>query len=317
MRALIKNIPRPEAVAAMISLSVGVTLLIVKFTAYFITESTAIYSDAVESIANVLGSSAALFALAVAHRPADEEHPWGHGKIEFLSAWFEGGLIFLAAIFIVIRTVDALWTGQLVKEQSLDYGLLLVVLAMLVNCIVGIMLIRTGKKRGSMTLEADGKHLLSDVVTSAGVLTALVIVKFTGWKYLDPITALAMAGYIGWMGARLMRKAAAGLMDEQNPEAAQSVRKILEAHVGPNGAPPRICSYHNLRHRYNGRYLWVDFHVTIPEDTTIRDAHAVASAIEHEIEQRFDEADATAHVEDCKNKSCSHDERRTALAQPS
>ena len=306
MLRVIQHIPKSEATAAMISLGVGVTLLIVKFTAYFITGSTAIYSDAVESIANVLGSAVAFYALAVAHRPADKDHPWGHGKIEFLSAGFEGGLILLAAVFIVIRTVDALWTGQLLREQALSFGLLLLVFAMVVNGVVGLMLIRTGKKQGSMTLEADGKHLLSDVVTSAGVLTALVIIKFTGWKYLDPMTALLMAGYIGWMGTRLVRKAASGLMDEQNVEHEKRIRAILDAHVDPNGLPPRICSYHNLRHRRNGRYLWVDFHVNVPAQTPIRDAHALASAIEHEIEQSFGEADATAHVEDCKDKACSH-----------
>lgn len=305
MRRMIQHIPKAEATAAIISLSVGVTLLIVKFTAYLITESTAIYSDAVESIANVLGSAVAFYALAVAHRPADKDHPWGHGKIEFLSAWFEGGLILLAAVFIVMRTVDALWTGNLLREQGLDYGLLLVVLAMLVNGVVGLMLLRIGKKRGSMTLEADGKHLLSDVVTSAGVLTSLVIIKFTGWKYLDPITALLMAGYIGWMGTRLVKKASSGLMDEQNPEQDRRIRGILDAHVGPNGAPPRICGYHKLRHRHNGRYLWVDFHVNVPGQTTIKNAHAVASTIEREIEQAFGEANATAHVEDCEDQACS------------
>ena len=292
--------------AALISLTVGVSLLVVKFTAYFITESTAIYSDAVESIANVLGSAVAFYALSVAHRPADEDHPWGHGKVEFLSAGFEGGLILLAAVFIVIRTADALWTGKLLREQSLDYGLLLVVFAMLVNGGVGLMLLRTGRKRGSMILEADGKHLLSDVITSAGVLIALVIVKLTGWKYLDPIAALAMAGYIGWMGTRLIRKAASGLMDEQNPEHDRRVRAILDAHVGPGGLTPRICSYHKLRHRRNGRYLWVDFHVNVPAQTTIKEAHALASAIEREIEQAFGEARATTHVEDCKDQGCPH-----------
>ncbi|MBN1858454.1 cation transporter [Candidatus Bipolaricaulota bacterium] len=303
---MIGHIPKSEATAAMISLGVGVTLLIVKFAAYFITESTAIYSDAVESIANVLGSAVAFYALVVAHRPADKDHPWGHGKIEFLSAGFEGGLILLAALFIVIRTLDALRTGELLREQALDYGLLLLVLAMVVNGVVGLLLLRTGKRRGSMTLEADGKHLLSDVVTSAGVLLALVIVRLTGWKYLDPITALLMAGYIGWMGTRLVRKAASGLMDEQDIEHEKRIRAILDAHVGPNGLPPQVCSYHNLRHRSNGRFLWVDFHVNVPGQTPIKDAHAIASAIEHQIEQAFNEADATAHVEDCVDKTCSH-----------
>lgn len=302
---MIGRIPKPEATAALISLGVGVTLLIVKFTAYFITESTAIYSDAVESIANVLASAVAFYALAVAHRPADQDHPWGHGKVEFLSAWFEGGMILLAGVFIVIRTLDALWTGELVREQALDYGLLLVVLAMAVNCAVGLLLIRTGRRQGSMTLEADGKHLLSDVITSAGVLTSLVIVKFTGWRYLDPIAALLMAAYIGWMGISLVRRAASGLMDRQNVQHDQRIRAILDAHVGPRGQFPQICSYHHLRHRHNGRYLWVDFHIRLPGETALKDAHARASAIEHEIEQVFGEADATAHIEDCKDPGCS------------
>jgi cation diffusion facilitator family transporter len=260
----------------------------------------------VESIANVLGSAVALYALIVAHRPADVDHPWGHGKVEFLSAWFEGGLIILAAGFIVLRTVDALLTGQLLREQHLSLGLLLLVFAMAVNGGVGLMLLRTGRKRGSMTLEADGKHLLSDVVTSAGVLTALLIVKLTGWKYLDPITALAVAGYIGWMGTRLVKKASSGLMDEQNVEQDRRFRSILDAHVGPHGLQPHICSYHNLRHRHTGRYLWVDFHINVPGETTLREAHAIATSIEREIEQAFGESDATAHVEDCRHPTCWH-----------
>jgi len=258
----------------------------------------------VESIANVLGSAVAFYSLIVAHRPADEGHPWGHGKIEFLSASFEGGLILLAAVFIVIRTVEALSTGVLLREQALNYGLLLILIAMIVNGVVGLLLIRTGRKRGSMTLEADGKHLLSDVITSAGVLVSLVIVRITGWKYLDPITALLMAGYIGCTGARLMRKAASGLMDEQNVEHDRRVRAILDAHTGSGGRRPWLCGYHHLRHRQNGRYLWVDFHVKVPGCTTIKDAHAIASAIEHEIEQSLGEADATAHLEDCTDEGC-------------
>lgn len=288
----------------MISLGVGISLLIIKFTAYFITKSSAIYSDAVESIANVLGSSVALYALMVAHRPADKEHPWGHGKVEFLSASFEGGLILLAAIFIVIRTVDALWTGDLLREQALDSGLLLILLAAVVNGVVGLMLLRTGRKHGSMTLEADGRHLLSDVITSTAVLIALVVVKFTGWTYLDPITALIMAGYIGWMGIRLIRKASSGLMDEQDVDHDRQVRQIIEPHVGIEGKPPRICGYHNLRHRRNGRYVWIDFHINVPGQTPIKQAHAIASTIEHEIESGFEQADATAHVEDCEAPSC-------------
>jgi cation diffusion facilitator family transporter len=282
------------------------TLLLIKFAAYFITESMAIFSDAVESIANVLGSAAAFYALCVAHRPADRCHPWGHGKIEFLSAWFEGGLILLAAVLILFRTADALWAGPRLRAQALGTGLVLIVLAALVNGAVGLLLIRTGKARGSLTLEADGRHLLSDSATSAAILLALVLVKWTGWTVIDPLTALAMAGYIGWMGAHLMRRAAAGLMDEQDTGHDQRIREVIERHVGPGGAPPRICGYHMLRHRRNGRYLWVDFHITLPGSTPISSAHAAASAIEQEVQAAFGEAAATAHVEDCRVPGCRH-----------
>lgn len=304
MPSITHHIPKSEAQAATISLVVGITLLIIKFSAYFITESTAIFSDAVESIANVLGSTVAFYSLVVAHRPADKEHPWGHGKIEFLSAWFEGGLILMAAVFILIRTLDALWTGELLREQSLDTGLILVVLAMLVNAGVGLLLMRVGKRRNSMTLEADGKHLISDAVTSVGVLLALVIVRITGWKYLDPIAAILMAGYIAWLGSSLVRKASAGLMDKQDAPTQRRLEELLQSHVGPTTHEPQICAFHKLRHRRNGRFLWVDFHISLPPDTPLRQAHATAGTIEHEVEKQFDECDATAHIEDCRLPEC-------------
>lgn len=306
MRGVLQGVPRTEATAAMISLSVGITLLAIKFVAYFITESTAIYSDAVESIANVLGSAFAFYALIVAHRPADKDHPWGHGKIEFLSAWFEGGLILLAGVFIVVRTIEALWTGELLREQTLDLGLLLLVIAMVVNGLVGLMLLRVGKKQGSMALEADGRHLLTDVFTSAGVLAALIAVKVTGWKHLDPIAALAMAGYIGYTGIGLVRRSASGLMDEVDLGQDLRIRSILDAHVGSGARPPRICGYHTLRHRRSGRHLWIDFHVNIPGHTILQEAHLIASTIETELERTLGEASATVHIEDCKAGDCAH-----------
>ena len=134
------RIPRTEALAVGISLAVGVLLLTVKFVAFFLTRSAAIFSDAVESIANVMGAGMALYALSVAHRPADEEHPYGHGKIEFLSAMFEGSLVFLAAVFILFRTIDAIWHGELVNDQQLGAGLWLVAAALVVNGGVGLVL---------------------------------------------------------------------------------------------------------------------------------------------------------------------------------
>lgn len=300
------RIPTVETQAASISLIVGIGLLTLKFTAYFFTHSAAIFSDAVESIANVLASAVAFYALVVAHSPADEEHPYGHGKIEFLSAMFEGSMVLLAAIFILVRTVDVLWSGELVREQDLTLGLWLVAVAMLLNGGVGLHLIRTGRKQGSMTLEADGKHLMSDALTSIAVLVGLGLVKLTGWRYFDPITAFLIGGYIAWLGITLLRRSGARLMDRQDMEDVALLTKILNAHVGPAGREPRICSYHKLRHRHSGRYHWVDLHLVVPAHWTVEHGHAVAGAIEGEIERVLGDGNATAHVEPCGVEACPH-----------
>ena len=222
-KSWIDRIPRVESRAAGISLAVSVGLLVVKFVAFFLTGSAAIFSDAVESIANVMGASVALFALGVAHSPADEEHPYGHGKVEFLSAMFEGSLVLLAAVFILFRTVDVMSHGELVREGQLELGLWLTGLALAINGGVGFYLIRTGRKQGSMTLEADGKHLMSDALTSIAVLVGLALVKLTGWSYFDPITAILIGLFIGGMAINLLRGSAAKLMDTQDPEDMQTL----------------------------------------------------------------------------------------------
>lgn len=298
------RVPPTETRAVSISLTVSMALLFIKFAAYFLTESTAIFSDAVESIANVMGSLMAFYALIVAHMPPDEEHPYGHGKIEFLSALFEGGMVLLAAVFIFIRTVDAIWHGALVLDQQLDLGLGLMTLALAVNGIVGLYLVRVGRKQGSMTLEADGKHLLSDALTSVAVLVALGLVKWTGWVYFDPITALLIGAYIAWMATGLIRRSGARLMDRQDVEDMQLLRDILDAHLGPAGLEPRICGYHKMWHRHSGRYHWVDFHIQVPANWTIERGHDVAGAIEGEMARGLREAKATAHVEPCPGENC-------------
>ncbi|MCX7426194.1 MAG: cation diffusion facilitator family transporter [Planctomycetia bacterium] len=303
-KSWIDRIPRVESRAAGISLVVSVGLLVVKFVAFFLTGSAAIFSDAVESIANVMGASVALFALGVAHSPADEEHPYGHGKVEFLSAMFEGNLVLLAAVFILFRTVDVMLGGELVREGQLELGLWLTGLALAINGGVGFYLIRTGRKQGSMTLEADGKHLMSDALTSIAVLVGLALVKLTGWSYFDPITAILIGLFIGGMAINLLRGSAAKLMDTQDPEDMQTLTKILDGHVGPEATEPRICAYHKLRHRHSGRFHWVDFHLMVPADWTIQRAHAAAGAIEGEIERTLEHGDATAHIEPCAREDC-------------
>jgi cation diffusion facilitator family transporter len=303
MGKLFGHIPAIEWRAAMISVVTGITLLILKFVAYFMTGSAAVFSDAMESIVNVVASGVAAYSLYLAHAPADREHPYGHGKMEFMSGAFEGGMIMLAAIVIFFKTIDGVLFHQM-EVQQLGLGLALMVVAMFVNGAVGLYLVATGKQRGSLTLEADGYHLLSDAITSIATTLALLIVRIFNWPYADPITAVLIVVYIAWMGAKLLRRSAAGLMDEQDQADGLLLERILNAHVGPAARQPRICSYHKLRHRHSGRYHWIDFHIMVHPKLNVEQGHAIASAIEYEIEQAVVEGKATAHVEPCLEAGC-------------
>jgi cation diffusion facilitator family transporter len=309
---LLKHLPRTEARAALLSLGTGILLLGIKFAAYFLTGSTAIFADALEGIVNVTAASFAMYALVLAHRPADPEHPYGHGKIEFFSAGLEGGMILLASIVGIIKAIDTLVRHQTLAINELGTGLLLITTALISNALVGAYLVRIGRRQSSLTLEADGWHLLSDAITSTAALVALLLVKLFGWPPADPLMAIAVSFYIAITGIRLMRQSAAGLMDEQDAADNAAICKILDAHVGPAGIEPRICSYHKLRHRHSGRYHWVDFHLELPGHLDIETGHHSASIIEGEIERALGEGDATAHIEPCKTAHCGNCENQKA-----
>jgi cation diffusion facilitator family transporter len=297
------HVPKNERRAAAVALLVSLVLLGAKFFAYLLTGSAAIFSDALESIVNVAAAAFAIYSLAVAHTPADREHPYGHGKIEFFAGGFEGGMILLASVLAIGKAVDAFIHGG-IRDQNLTVGILVLSGGLVVNAIVGLALLRLGRSTGSITLQADGKHLLSDAVSSAFALVALVLVRLTGKDWIDPTVAIVVAIYIAGIGIALIRHAAAGLMDRQDRADQQLLQKILKSHVGPGGAEPHICSFHKLRHRHSGRYHWVDFHIMMPADWDIRRGHEIASAIEYEIEQALGEGNATAHIEPCKDADC-------------
>lgn len=303
------QVSRSEVRVALAAVVVGIALLVLKFAAYVITGSAAIFSDAMESIVNVVASSVALYALLYAARPADAGHPYGHGKIEFVSAGLEGGMIVVASVAIIVKTVDTL-LFHTIDIQDLGIGLAMMTVAMVVNGTVGLALVRIGRRQHSITLEADGRHLLIDAFTSVAAIIALVIVKVFNFPPADPIAALLMAGYIGWTGWGLVRRSFAGLMDEQDAGDDRTLRQILDSHVAPDGPAPRICSYHKLRHRHSGRYHWVDFHIVVPATLSVDEGHAIASAIEYEIEQALGVGNATAHVEPCEDVDCAHCHRR-------
>ena len=304
MREMFRHVPFDESRAALLALVVGVALTAVKFTAYFLTGSAAVFSDAMEGIVNIAAAGFALYSIVLAHQPADENHPYGHGKVEFFSAGFEGGMILVAAVVASAKAADDLLRGTQLATARLDLGLLLMAATLPVNAIVGIYLVRTGRRRSSLTLIADGHHLMTDAITSVVALAALAVVRFTGWRYADPIAAFLVSFYIARTGVRLLRQSVAGLMDRQDAADETLLRGILDAHLGPSGKEPQICGYHKLRHRHSGRYHWVDFHITVPPDWNVDRGHRVASAIEHEIELALGEGNATAHVEPCSADAC-------------
>ncbi|MFO0857828.1 MAG: cation diffusion facilitator family transporter [Phycisphaerales bacterium] len=307
-----------ERRAALAAIIVGVLLMAAKFGAYALTRSAVVFSDAMESIANVLASGVAYYSIRAAHTPADENHPYGHGKFEFISAAFEGGMICIAAAIIFGKAMDQLiLRPQTVAE--IDVGVILLAATILVNGGMGLWLKRLGTRTGSMALEADGKHLITDAVTSLGTILALVLVWWTnkqGWKlpWIDPALAIIFSAYIAWHGWGLFRKAMAGLTDEQDPKDQVMLEALLQKHVkqcthcgiavaqareASSPVPPFICSFHKLRHRHSGRMHWVEFHIQVPNQTSVEEGHAIVSTLQREIEAKLSPCDATGHVEPC------------------
>jgi cation diffusion facilitator family transporter len=170
--------------------------------------------------------------------------------------------------------------------------------------LLGWHLIRTGKRQSSLTLVADGKHLLTDAVTSVAAIAGLGTARLTGWAWADPIAAVVVSGYVAMTGLGLVRHSIAGLMDQQDMGDEKLLREILGAHIGTTGKEPQICGYHKLRHRHSGRYHWVDFHIQVPARWTVAQGHDAATRIEREIQDALGEGNATAHIEPCSDVEC-------------
>lgn len=252
--------------AALLSLVVATLMLGAKYQAYRMTGSTAVLSDALESIVNVLAAVFALGGLLFAGRPADRNHPYGHGKIEFFSAAFEGGLIAFASILIVYEAVRSLLAGPDVRQ--IGVGLLIVLGSALVNLALGLHLVRTGRRYVSLTLIADGQHVLADVWTSAGIIVGLGLVHLTGRAWLDPVVALLVALWLMATGFRLVRHAAGGLLDEEDPLLLKQVLSALQKYVGGG-----VIRVHHLRAIRSGRFQHVEAHLVVPEFWSVERAH--------------------------------------------
>jgi cation diffusion facilitator family transporter len=259
--------------AMTLSLVIGLLMFVIKIGAYLLTGSAAILSDAAESVVHVAAVTFAFFSLRLSFKPADEGHRYGHAKISFFSAGFEGAMILLAALYIAYEAIHKLIVGG--ELENLGIGTLLTVLAMLINGGLGAFLVATGRKRGSLILIANGKHVLTDCWTSLGVIAGLGLTLGTGWLPWDPIAALVVAGNIMFSGVGLMRESFRGLMDEADPEIDRQLIAVLEAQTKQYG-----IQYHDVRHRSLGSMYWVEVHLLFPESQTIGEAHRTATAIE-------------------------------------
>ena len=284
--------------AGVLSLVVSIVLLAAKYQAYRLTGSTAILSDALESIVNVVAAVFAIGALIFAGRPADRNHPYGHGKMEFLSAAFEGGLIAFAALVILYEVVQSLTHG--VALRALDLGLAIVLGAGLVNLALGYYLVRTGRRYESLTLVADGRHVLADFYTSAGIVVGLLLVRFTGLVWLDPLVAAVVALNLMWTGFRLIRQASAGLLDEEDSALLDRLLTVLQPHLGQG-----VIRIHHLRAIRAGRFHHVDAHLVVPEFWSVERSHELAEQLGDRVMKELGvEGEMTLHTDPCHRVYC-------------
>ncbi len=282
----------------MISLVVSIVLLVVKFAAFNLTHSQSIYSDAVESIVNVVAAGMALLVIWYSAKPKDEDHPYGHGKIEFFSAAFEGGLIAFASLLIISEAIQAWWHGQ--APSRLKEGLLLVAGAGLANLALGLFLVSRGKKFQSVALRASGTHVISDFYTSAGVILGLILVKLTGANWIDQAAAVIVGGWLGWNGFGLVKESIGGLMDREDPEALRSLAQVFSER-----AQAGIIQIHHVRMIRSGWYHHIDAHVVIPENWDVKRVHEAINAFEKAVIKRYDYGgEMNFHVDPCRRAYC-------------
>lgn len=283
-------------------LSIGTALLTMglKATAYLLTGSVGLLSDAMESGINLVAAIAALIALSVAAQPPDAEHAYGHSKAEYFSSALEGGLILLAAVTIVATGVERLLHPR--ELQQLDLGIGVAVLASVFNLATAVVLRRAGRAYESATLEADAQHLLSDVWTSAGVVVGVGAAWLTGWQPLDPIVAIIVGVNIGWTGVGLVRSAMAGLMDTALPPEEQAIiNEVLEKYSGGG------VQFHAVRTRRAGAQRFVSFHVLVPGALTVQQGHDLLEEIEQQIRASLPRTSVFTHIEPLEDPSSWND----------
>jgi cation diffusion facilitator family transporter len=282
----------------LLSLGVSILLMLAKFTAYFVTSSNAILTDAAESIVNVLASSFAFYSIYLASQPRDLNHPYGHGKVEFFSAFVEGSLISLAGVIIIFKSGYNLFQPQ--EIQMLISGTVIIGITGIINYVLGYYLIQQSKILHSLTLFADGKHLQSDAYTSTGLVVGLLLIHFTGISYLDSFLSIFLGLFIIYHGYKLIRRSVGGLMDESDFEVVEEVIGILN-----NNRHDSWIDVHNLRTQRYGTELHIDCHLTLPYYYDLNRVHEEVSGVDKLVNQSARvQTEFFIHADPCLPQCC-------------
>lgn len=286
--------------AGRLAIFFGILIFAGKFVAYTLTGSTAVFADAMESTLNIVSAGMLVLALSIAARPPDPSHPYGHGKVEFLSAGIEGAAIAFAALLIFVQGVRELIQGP--ELQRLDVGLAVLAVSAIANAGLGVHLTRVGRETSSYALVADGRHVLADVWTSVGVIGGLIIVSLTGWIWADPLIAIAVAINVAWEGYRLLNDSMSGLMDEADESLIESTTSLLE-----EARQPPWIDLHELRSWRSGARRHIDLHLTVPRFFDVDQIHAIHDDVEAAL---FDDdqhgGDVVVHFDPCDESECHH-----------
>lgn len=297
--------------AARLAFITSLTLLLAKFGAYYLTNSKAVLSDAIESIINVVTAAFLMLSISVSSKPVDENHPYGHGKIESFSAGLEGGLIIIAAVVILIEAVPAFFYPQ--PPRNLGPGLYILGGAGIVNLVVGLYLLQAGRKYKSEALSADGRHLLTDFYTSAGVIIGLMLYHLSGFLWIDPFVACLVALNILIPGIKLFTNSFKNLMNEADPELLERIVQGLNNIKKPGWLYP-----HKLRALRSGRYHHVDLHISLPHYWTLTQVHGAEQEITKALLEAIgEEGDIMIHVDPCEPPYCPVCEVDDCLARDS
>lgn len=277
---------------------IGIALFVAKLIAWRLTNSDAVFSDAMESIVNIIAAFMGLYALYLAAKPKDREHPYGHGKVEFVTSGIEGALIIFAGVVIIVQSFNSLLNGNIPKQ--LDWGMWIVAATAAINYLLGHLSYQKGIKENSLVLQSSGRHLKTDTLTTLGVVISLILVSFTKLYWIDAVVALLFGGYIMIVGYKIIRKSLSGIMDEADLGMLSKLAAFLE-----KNRKPEWMDIHNMRIQQHGSGLHIDAHLTLPWYFELRKAHQEMEEVYKLVGENTDRTiEFNFHLDDCKPFSC-------------